>query len=291
MTERAPILVTGVPRSGTTWLARLLAGARGTALAGREPMNPRGRQYALGGSLDGWARLTELTSGQRRRLRLAYRGLNPWVYSRYGSRQWAGPLPGTRLVVKDPFAMLSVPAVVEATGAVPVLVYRHPGAVLASYRRMGWRPDLGEVRAIAASGNVPAGVTLEIPDGELSEAEQMGLFWAFLHEVALADATAARTNVVVVAHHELASGGATAGRALAQALDLPWNATMGEQLAKESGGAATSSERLHNFDRSPAQVADEWRSRLDPDEVDVIERVTAAARARVSDARVRLVAG
>ena len=56
-----PILVTGVPRSGTTWLARLLAGSPGTALAGREPMNPRGRQYALGGTLTGWARLSDLT--------------------------------------------------------------------------------------------------------------------------------------------------------------------------------------------------------------------------------------
>ena len=46
-----PILVTGVPRSGNTWLARLLATSPGTAMAGREPMNPRGRQYALGGTL------------------------------------------------------------------------------------------------------------------------------------------------------------------------------------------------------------------------------------------------
>ena len=29
--EGEPILVTGVPRSGTTWLARLLAGSPGTA--------------------------------------------------------------------------------------------------------------------------------------------------------------------------------------------------------------------------------------------------------------------
>ena len=90
-----PILVTGVPRSGTTWLARLLALSPATALAGREPMNPRGRQYALGGSLDGWARLTDPSPYQRFLLRSAYRGWNPMVYSRFGTRQWAGPLPQT----------------------------------------------------------------------------------------------------------------------------------------------------------------------------------------------------
>lgn len=47
-----PILVTGAPRSGTTWLAQMLATAPRTVLSGREPMNrgrepmkPHGRQY------------------------------------------------------------------------------------------------------------------------------------------------------------------------------------------------------------------------------------------------------
>ena len=284
-----PILVTGVPRSGTTWLARLLAGAPGTALAGREPMNPRGRQYALGGSLPGWARLDELTAGQRRRLRLAYRGWNPWVYSRYGSRQWAGPLPRTRLVVKDPFAMLSIPAVVAATGSVPVLVHRHPGAVLASYRRMGWRPDLGELKAVVDVGNVPPDLVLPVvPDpADASEAEAMGVFWSVLHEIALADVAAAGTPLVVVSHQELAAGGAPAGRELAAALGLTWTAAMAAELSKEAGGAA-SQERLHNFDRAPAQVAEEWRSRLTSDEIEAIEAVTDGTMRKLEAVRLPL---
>ena len=37
-------------------------------------MNPRGKQYALGGTLDGWTRLTDPTPRQRLLLRAAYRG-------------------------------------------------------------------------------------------------------------------------------------------------------------------------------------------------------------------------
>jgi Sulfotransferase family len=144
---RNPLLVTGVPRSGTTWLARQLAGAAGTALTGREPMNPHEGQYALGGAIQAWARLVRPTPAETRALRRAYRGRTPRVYGRYGSRQWAAAWPGTRLVVKDPFAVLSVAAVHRVTGALPVLVYRHPGAVLASYRRMGWSPDVREILA------------------------------------------------------------------------------------------------------------------------------------------------
>ena len=284
-----PILVTGVPRSGTTWLARLLAGSPGTALAGREPMNPRGRQYALGGTLAGWARLTDLTPRQRRLLRLAYRGWNPWVYSRFGTRQWAGPFPHTRLVVKDPFAMLSLPSVVRATGALPVLVYRHPGAVLASYRRMQWQPDLEELGAIVAAVR-SAGGGEQLPDlprhGETSPAEEMGLFWSVLHELALSDA--AQSGLVVVSHPELATGGVAAGETLAKRLGLSWSPAMAAELSNEAPRAQVKSEQLHNFDRAPAAVAEEWRAKLTNAEIERIEVVTEGTRARLQAARLTL---
>ena len=48
-----PILVTGVPRSGTTWLARWLARGGGMALTGREPMNPEATSTDLRGPSTG----------------------------------------------------------------------------------------------------------------------------------------------------------------------------------------------------------------------------------------------
>ncbi len=221
--DRAPILVTGVPRSGTTWLARVLAAAPGTALAGREPMNPRGSQYGLGGTLHAWSRLESLTPGQRRRLRAAYRGYNPWVYSRYGQRQWAAPFPRTTMVVKDPFAMLSLPAVVGATGAIPVLLYRHPAAVLASYRRMGWTADVAEVAA--AVPDLMAGNSRNEAD-----ALQMARFWAALNNQALRD-LASIPGGVVVGHEDLASGGTAASRRLFEALDLGWDGAVERRLS------------------------------------------------------------
>ena len=280
------ILVTGVPRSGTTWLARLLAKSPGTALAGREPMNPRGRQYALGKTLKGWDRLTDLTPRQRFLLRTAYRGWNPFVYSRFGLRQWAGPLPGTRLVVKDPYAMLSMPAVARATGAVPVLVYRHPGAILASYRRVEWQPRLDELARIVADDkdNERRRVLPAIPTpGEASAAEEMGVFWSVLHEFALADA--ATSGAVIVSHTELASGGVVAGRALAERLGLAWSPAMSAEFSKESSGHQADPTQLHNFDRAPAAVAEEWRSKLGGEDIECIEKVASETLAKVEAAR------
>lgn len=293
----APILVSGMPRSGNTWLARLLATASGTALTGREPMNPRGRQYALAGTLPGWASVQTLTPRQSRALRTCYRGLNPMVYSRYGRRQWAAALPGTRTILKDPFAMLSLPAVVGATDAKAVLVYRHPGAALTSYRRMGWAPDLTELQVViearrrAGLDAVPV-TDLPRPD-ETSEPEAMGLFWGALYRMTLNDVD--RTpGLVVLSHPEIAGGGIPAGRALFAELGLTWTDESAAELARGSGGSgdagsgaapAGDEQNLHNFDRDPGEVASSWRRRLEQAEIDAVESVTEQVRADLHAAR------
>ncbi len=288
--DRRPILVSGMPRSGTTWLGRLLATAPGTALLGREPMNPHEGQYRMGGSVSGWAALDSLSSAQQRALRLAFRGLNPMVLGRYGRRQWAAPMPWTRVVVKDPFAMLSLPTVTRVTGAVAVLLYRHPGAVLASYRRMNWQPDLDELRPLLAAHRGVYGATgPELPrPGDASFAEAMGSFWAGLYEMAL-DRVGGGPAPVVVSHEELAGGGVPAAKRLFQHLSLRYGEGTEEELRRENAlapGAADS--RLHNLDRAPSTVAGLWRSTVDAADVELIEQVTHTVLARVQSARLPL---
>ncbi|MBR7743695.1 sulfotransferase [Phycicoccus sp. BSK3Z-2] len=281
-----PVLVTGMPRSGTTWLARLLAQAPGSALAGREPMNPGAGQYRLGGTLSGWARIDTASARQHRALRRAYRAATPAVYSRYGIRQWAAPLPRTRLVVKDPFALLSVPAIVGATGARAVVIHRHPGAMLASYRRMGWQPDLGELVPVVDRFRRERGDGApEIPElpheADPGGALAMGWFWAALYAMALTDVDRA-PGTLVVSHRRIATDPA-ACRRVHNALGVPWGPAADAEFSREhsdTGGR----DRLHNFDRAPQEVADAWRTALAPEEVEEIEEVTREVRARMDRA-------
>lgn len=274
-----PILVTGMPRSGTTWLARLLATGARTALPGREPMNPRGRQYALGGSLSGWVRLTAPTARQQRSLRRAYAGVNPWTYSRYGRRQWLAGLPTMRCIVKDPFAMLSIPAVQRITGARVVLVYRHPGAALASYRRMGWTPDTEELTPIVGQFLADHGPTagVELPASGLGRDDVAALawFWSALYGMALREATP--DAVEVVSHRDLAVGREDAARRLFQTLGLTWTRATHDQL-HPSGGHDADDQALHNLHRDPASVADSWRMRLDEIDVRRLDELTWVTR-------------
>lgn len=276
--DRTPILVTGAPRSGTTWLARLLTDARRTALAGREPMNARSGGYGLAKTLDGWVRLSVPTPRQGRALRRAYTGRNPLCFGRYGRRQWAAPLPGTRVIVKDPFALLSMRAISSLTDARIVLLYRHPAAVLASYRRMGWTPDTDELRPVLEQGGEPHPM-LPRP-GECTPAEEFGAFWAALYTVALADVP--HSNALVVSHEEVAGGGPGAVSALFGALGLD-GAPRTERDVDSGGSRAphVQKNRLHNFDRDPAAVAHQWREQIEPRDVEDVERTAGAVLARL----------
>ena len=86
----------------------------------------------------------------------------------------------------------------------------------------------------------------------------------------------------------VATGGVAAGTALAERLGLSWSTTMAAELANEASSAQVKAEQLHNFDRPPAAVAEEWRSKLSNVETERIEDVTKQTRARLESARVRL---
>lgn len=257
-------------------------------MTGREPMNPQPGQYRLGATLDAWARLETPSARQLVALRLAYGGLTPRVYGRYGHRQWAAPWPGTRTVVKDPFAVLSIGAVVRATSAVPVLVYRHPAAVLASYRRMGWLPDVAEVSAAVAKEEGMAPAPVELP---ASDPRAMAWFWSTLNSVALRDLAHVQ-DAVVVSHEELAVGGPTALGRLFDACGLVGPADAPPRAPEavpardvESGDGRTV---LHRLDRPPDEAATAWRSMVDDAELAVLDELAGSTFAALQEARLPL---
>lgn len=228
-------------------------------MPGREPMNPRGRQFGLAGRLDSWVRREAFADSEAAVLRRCYAGREPRTFSRYGIRQWAAPLPRTRIVIKDPFAVLSLAAVHRATDAIPVLLYRHPAAVLSSYRRMGWTADTEEFTALGAPP----------PDGD-DDLAAMVAMWSWCHRVALDD-LATVPGAVIVSHRALTAGGPEGQAALARELGLA-------APAVESHADASRERRegvLHDFSRSTAAVESGWRKDVGDDEVATIEAAVA----------------
>jgi hypothetical protein len=253
-------------------LARLLAMSPRTSMPGREPMNPRGRQFALGGAVDAWVRRETFRPEEAAVLRRCYAGREIRTFSRFGINQWAAPLPGTRVVIKDPFAVLSIGAVHAAAGALPVLLYRHPAAVFASYRRMGWTADTDEM--IALGGPKPAG------DGDLAALATM---WSWCHEIALRDLERIET-AIVVSHHAMTVGGPDAHRELCALLGLePPHA-----VRPDAEAHVRRRDVLHDFDRSTDEIEDGWREAVGVDEIAAVEELVAPIWAELEDRQVPL---
>lgn len=197
-------------------------------------------------------------------LRRCYSGLEPRTFSRYGVRQWAAPLPWMRIVIKDPFAVLSLAAIHGVTGARPILIYRHPAAVLASYRRMGWTADAAEMAALGAPAS----------DDE-SDVTAMAVMWGWCHEIALGDLEGV-PGALVVSHTSLTMGGAAALGHLRALLGLSPISEDSPQAGPDAGNDAERREGvLHDFNRTSSEVDVGWRQHLSAEDISAVEVASA----------------
>lgn len=156
-TDRSPLLVTGLPRSGTSWVGKMLQ-LSGQAVYVNEPMNPHHRPGRSPGVLDAkvdyayqyicpeneapWlrafrdtVRLRYHVTAELRTNRavsdLARMGRTVAAFSR-------GRVKHLRALVDDPYAVLSSRWFAERLGARTVVLVREPVSWVASWERLGW---------------------------------------------------------------------------------------------------------------------------------------------------------
>jgi hypothetical protein len=154
---KAPVLVTGLPRSGTSWAGKMLAAGGGVVYV-NEPLNPErppGRspgvlnatvshrfQYICEDNEGPWLRAftdtVALRYGYAAELR---RNRSPGDLARLARNASAftlGRLRGRRALLDDPFALFSAGWFAERLGCRVVLLVRDPVSFVASWQRLGW---------------------------------------------------------------------------------------------------------------------------------------------------------
>lgn len=152
-----PVLVTGLPRSGTSWTGRMLA-AGGDLVYVNEPLNPEhppGRcpgvlrasvthrfQYICDDNADQWLPAFRDTTALRYRfLAELRRNRSPYDLARlvrYGTSFTYGRLTGRRALLDDPFAVLSAAWFAKALGCRVIALVRDPVSFVGSWTRLGW---------------------------------------------------------------------------------------------------------------------------------------------------------
>jgi Sulfotransferase family len=292
-----PIVIVGLPRSGTTWTSEVL-GRAGGVMRISEPDNEDkhpaaihakrrvGRYPVLGPTDDDrdYRRLWEwILSGapEGRRDRFAHlilkHGLESRIYEgRHDLTTWLGgtvarshrPAPAARgrVVSKSIHLQLAVEWLVSAFDVEVLVLFRHPANVLASWMEVNLKDGRNttlETRADVRRRYVDRwGVPLPGPDPLERMCWRIGLLLAALEESAGRHPEWHRRG-----HERLCDDPAAEFRQLYDELGLTWTATAANYL-EEKNAPGTG----FQLKRVASELSDSWRDRLDDRHLDVLRQ-------------------
>jgi Sulfotransferase family len=303
-----PVLVTGMPRTATSWVGKMLE-ASGRLVYVNEPLNPRHPPGRSPGVLR--AEVThafQYISEENERVwlpafrdtvRLRFHPLaelrrNHGPYDllrtlKYAAGFGLGRLRGRRALLDDPYAVFAAPWLARRVGCGVVVTVRDPVATVSSWRRLGWRPRLGEL--LAQPALVRDRLARFAADLEAAGADpddgvgQASLLWRVIYGT-VADYRREIAGLEVVRHEDLSADPVPAFARLYDRLGLPFGPAAERAIvaatSSGSGGEAmrwsvaagtvskTAARRLDS--RANLQV---WRERLTPEEAARIRTLTA----------------
>jgi hypothetical protein len=302
-----PILVTGAPRSGTTWVGNVLALDRNAA-AIHEPFNPKnpfGRCRAVfprafcyitreseAPYLDalrdtiGWRYGLGVEIADTRSLRQAARTARDAAY--FTSNR----LRGVRPIVKDPLGLASAEWLADRFDMQVVVVVRHPVAFVSSLRAAGWHRfrfvTFGEQPEFVRTRLAPFKDELAAAIARRPDAIDAGaLLWKLLHHhIRLLRED--HPDWIFVRHEDLVRDPEGGFRAVFGQLGLDFSADVGRGLRRYTEGGSLLDRfslfgtRRRTVGATARSVAD-VRRRMTPEEVARVREVTGEVTADFYD--------
>jgi hypothetical protein len=294
--EPRPILVTGMARSGTTWVGRMLC-AGGEAAYLDEPFNLEFAPGAVRVAAEHWYEyvcneneglfLSDLT----RWLRFRYPVLRELVRcrNRVGVRRslrlWRtfGVSRGRRALVKEPNAVFSAEWFARRLGSDVVITVRHPAAVAASWKRLGWSFGFESLLAqplLMRDHLRPYARELEASLDGTDVVHRAALLWRIVYSV-VADYRSQFPDFLIIRHEDLSQDPLREYERLYASLGLRFTADAAAAVAASS--SSTNPKRAANPYETRLDSAanlDAWRTRLTNDELRRVRALTDETASR-----------
>jgi Sulfotransferase family len=270
--ERRPILVTGIPRSGTSWVGKMLD-ATGRVVYINEPLNPRRPPGRSPGVLRAsihhrFQYITDENESEFYQAFLDMLALDYHVVAEVGVsrslfdllrlvKYWntflRGRLRRRRPLIDDPYAVFSIEWFIERLGCDAVVVVRHPAAGVSSRKRLGYKPDFAELlqqplllRDWLQPFKSDMDAALHQP-GDI--VRQGSLLWRMAYHV-VRELSLRLERVHVVRYEDLSSEPLAAFDRLFETLHLPFTERASRRVLEASG--AEQRRRSHRGDRDRA---------------------------------------
>ena len=288
-----PILVTGMPRSGTTWVGRMLT-AGGQVGYLNEPFNLAVSPGTFRIPVDHWYEYvsaeneTQILPQLRRALEFEYplsrelRRCRNRTDLLHTLRSWRGFVRGRhrRPLVKEPHAVFSIPWFAERLASDVVVTVRHPAAVVSSWKRLDWSFDFSnllEQPTLMRDWLEPVRPVMEdalSPHKDL--VDRVALLWRVIYS--LADRQRKRYPQVYVERQEELSTDPVSGYAkLYDALGLAFTAEAVEAVRASSSRGnpkETDVATPHETRIDSRANLENWKQRLTKEEISRVRRIT-----------------
>lgn len=311
--SRGPIHVAGMARAGTSWVAEMLRAAGGFVHL-NEPFNPKrppgqspgilnaavpvGYIYVAGHNADEFRPALHDTFRFRYRHLAELRRNHTWFdlakMAKYSSAFTMGALRRKRALLDDPYASLAAPWIAEEFDGQVALLVRHPAAMVASYRKLGYRAHFRhflDQPALMADHLEPWRAEMEALVDTEDRVAQVATFWTMLHRVLFAMADSSE-RIHIVRYEDLCADPEGEYERLFTRLGLEFNdAARAEVVAGTNGSSKNQSHawrvsRHGGLSRTAFRPMDSksmiraWEKTISPGEAARIRAITAGVADR-----------
>jgi hypothetical protein len=295
VTRQPPILVTGMARSGTTWVGRMLE-ASGEVFYIDEPLNVGHSPGLLDKTIDRWypyicmENESEYIGAIRDLVSLRYhilaelKSARSWLDVRHAAKSWRrftlARLSRKRPLIKEPHAVLSTEWFASRVGCQVVVTVRHPAGVVSSWRRLGWDFDFENILSQPfATRDLLGPFRSDVGRMSLQSGDLVGrvaLLWRIVYSL-VAQLQTRLPDLRVVRQEDLSRCPEKNYAELYEALDLSLTEGALERIRQTS--SAENPREIRRQDPYSFQVDSEanlwnWKERLSTDEVDRVRSLT-----------------
>jgi hypothetical protein len=271
--KRPPVLVTSLPRAGSSWIGRILGDSE-NALYLREPMTQSYLERFGPPPIFEWGMCKDPRAYDRYAA-LAFKGI-----PRFGGAIVANPgqwtisdRRGKQVVVKE-VNPLVLQRLWERFRPKIVLLVRHPVPVARSFHALGWTSDQFRTRFLPKT---LAAFEQEHPlPKETNTWEQSGAFQAITQNF-VADSLSGIDHVVVRYEDVCNDPVAEFGR-IFEFCGLPFSAAVREEIEHSSQARVHYVPGTYDTARNSLEMKDRWKRDVDPEDIEQVRRGYVAYR-------------
>ncbi len=288
-----PVLVTGAHRTGTTWVGKMLAANPQMAYVS-EPLNVLHRPGVLRAQVQHWyVYIREenescYLSSFHELLKFRYhlvdeiRSLRSRKDFLRMGRDFSiflqGGLFRKRPLLKDPFAVFSLPWFSERLNCEIVVAVRHPAAFASSLKRLNWSFDFADLLNQPLLMRDHLGPYRQDMESIAKDdiIGQAALLWAMIYLVVHADRERI-PSIRVVRHEDLSLDPIAGYRKLYGELGLNFTPRVEQTILNSSSSdnpTELSRKKVHSVKLDSRANLDNWKRRLSSEEISRIRRVT-----------------